>query len=65
MKVSFPRVSAEGGPMDPSLASQQALVFQEGAGALSDSYDRDKAAFLARMLRVEFLRKTVLYPFYR
>ena len=66
MKVSFPRVSAEGGPMDPSLASQQArLVFQEGAGTLSDSYDRDKAAFLAKMLRVEFLRKIVLYLFYR
>ena len=48
MKVSLPRVSAEGGPrwVLPSHRSTQTRpVFQEGAGTLSDSYDRDKAAF--------------------
>lgn len=45
MKVSLSRVSAEGGPTGlPSRRNTRLVLgFQEGAGTLSDSYDRDKA----------------------
>jgi len=45
MKVSLPRVSAEKRSDGSSSASQYQVrsVFQEDAGTLSDSHDRDKA----------------------